>query len=89
METKSRYEVINELEDKKRGLIIERDSFDMQIKEKDREIKNMKRGLEDMEEDLVDFKATIEERKTTIGELITSVDESLKRLSTISQSQKK
>ena len=89
METKSRYEVINELENKKRSLILERDSFEMQIKEKDREIKNMKRGLEDMEEDLVDFKASIEERKATIAELIASVDESLKRLSSISQSQKK
>lgn len=79
MKTKSRYEVIAELEQQKRQLILERDSFPDKIKDKEREIKLHKRELEDMEEDFEEYKKTVEDRKDTIKELITSVDDSLKR----------
>ena len=88
METKSRYEVIAELEQRKRALIVEKDSYDDSVKEQERNIKNMKRQLEDTEEDLTNFKEGIKQKKETATELITSIDESLKRFSNLS-SQKK
>lgn len=90
MDTKSRYEVIAELEEKKRTLILERDSFDDKVIKKEKDIKLMKREVEDMEEDLKEYKESIEKRKDTIKELIGSVDDSLKRFEALgSQSQKK
>lgn len=91
METKSRYEVIAELEDKKRNLIRERDSFESQVKDKEKGIKELKRDLEDLELELKDFKDSIKEKKATIQELITSINESLKRFENLgkSESQKK
>ena len=91
METKSRYEVICELEDKKRNLILERDSFEDQVRSREKNIKKLERELEDIKEELEEFKETKEERKTTIAELIASVDDSLTRLSSLgnSKSQKK
>lgn len=85
METKSRYEVIAELEDKKRSLIQERDSFPDKIIKLKKEIKFDERELEDKKEELMEFEKTVEERKETIKELITSIDDSLKRLSNISK----
>ena len=87
METKSRYEVISDLEEKKRALIKEKDSFKDAIRKREVAIKNGKRQLEDMEEELVNFKESIEEKKATITELIASVDNSLERLSSLSKSQ--
>ena len=80
METKSRYEVIAELEGQKRQLILQRDSFSDHIENKLKHIKLLKREVEDEEEELDKFKKTVEEKKDTIKELIASVDESLKRL---------
>ena len=82
MKTKSRYEVIADLEKQKRDLIIERDSFPDKIKHKEKEIKMHKRELEDLEEELEEYKKTVKERQDTIKELIESVDESLKRFNT-------
>jgi len=79
METKSRYEVIGELEQKKRTLIMEREGFADKVKMKEKEIRDMRRDLEDAEIDLEDFKASIEDRKKVIAELIESMDEALKR----------
>lgn len=91
METKSRYEVITELEAKKRELIIERDSFEGQVKQREKQLKNLNRQLEDVEEELTEFKDSIKDKKETITELIKSVDDSLNRLGKMgkSQSQKK
>ena len=47
METKSRYEVIAELEEKKRELIIEGDSLDQRLKAKEKELRDLKRKVED------------------------------------------
>jgi len=85
METKSRYEVIAELEDKKRSLIKERDSFADKVKESKRELRDAKREVEDSEEALKEFEESIDERKVTIKELIQSIDESLNRFSKISE----
>lgn len=90
METKSRYEVIADLEDKKRGLIKERDSLNDVLKNKEKQIKLKERQksdtillidreLTDLNEDLDNFKSTIDVKKETLQELIKSVDESLDR----------
>jgi len=89
METKSRYEVISDLEEKKREFIKERDSFDDQVRYKLKQIKLAKRQIEDMEEDMEEYEKGIDDRKLTIIELIKSVDASLERLGNMSQSQKK
>ena len=89
METKSRYEVISDLEDKKRALILERDSFEEQIMLKERELRNLQRTIDEKTENLEDYKKISEKRKTTIKELIESIDESLNRFSSVLQSQKK
>ncbi len=48
METKSRYEVISDLENKKRELIRERDKLDEDSKDKERKVKNLERTKEDI-----------------------------------------
>lgn len=55
METKSRYQVIAELEEKKNALIRERDATSDDTKEKELEILNMKRQIEDIEVQKTDF----------------------------------
>jgi seryl-tRNA synthetase len=90
METKSRYEVIAELESNKRKLIQERDSLNDKLVEKEKELRNserqksdtivvLDRRIEDIKEDIENFKKTMAERKETIKELIVSVDLSLER----------
>jgi len=91
METKSRYEVISELEAKKRELIFERESLPDKVKSRETRIKLLKRDLEDAEDDLKDFKTSLAEKKAMINEMIKSVDDSLKRFEKFntSKSQKK
>jgi len=90
METKSRYEVIAELEATKRSLIIERESFDDKVRDENKDIRELERELEDRKGDLIEFEKSIDGRKETISELIASVDLSLKRFENLkSQSQKK
>lgn len=79
METKSRYQVVAELEETKRKLIAERESFPDVIKNKKRLIKMSERQLEDMKEDLAELEKTIEDRKAVIIEQIASIEDSLKR----------
>lgn len=90
METKSRYEVIAELEGKKRDLIKERDSLDEESKAKDKSLVNLERQkvdtivildrqIEDAKEEADRFKTTMTERKVTVEELINSVNDSLDR----------
>lgn len=97
METKSRYEVISDLEMQKRELIKEKDSFKDSEKAKDKEIKDTERAkndqiiawdrkLEDLNEDLANFKTRTDERKETITELIKSVDDSLSRFGKLAKS---
>jgi len=90
METKSRYEVIAELESKKRELIKEKDTLNDTLKNKERQLKDLERRksdtimvvdrqIEDQKEEIVHFKETMAERKETIVELIKSMDDSLAR----------
>ena len=90
METKSRYEVIAELEGKKRDLIKERDNLVEESKAKDKSLVNLERQkvdtivildrqIEDAKEEADRFKTTMTERKVTVEELIGSVNDSLDR----------
>lgn len=85
METKSRYEVIAELEEKKRNLIINRDNLPGELKEKEKELKMLKREVEDKEEENKEFEEAIESQKTTINELIKSTDDSLNRFAELAK----
>ncbi|MFW6283020.1 MAG: hypothetical protein ACOC1P_03130 [Minisyncoccales bacterium] len=96
MQTKSRYEVISELEQQKRNLIKERDSLNEELLEKDKKVKELERQkadtivyvdrqIEDAQAERDNFEKTMAERKETIKELIKSVDDSLTRFNNISQ----
>ncbi len=96
METKSRYEVIAELEAQKRDLIVERDGLKDESKTKEDAIRNLKRNKDDtmiafdrkIEDAAVEHKRftdTMDERKTTVSELIASVDASLARFGKLSE----
>jgi len=81
LETKSRYEVIADLERQKRQFIMERDSLDDVLKSKQKDLKELSRNIEDLKEDISNFEKSMANKKETIKELITSVDQSLQRLS--------
>ena len=96
METKSRYEVVAELEGKKRDLITERDGLKDESKVKEdilRELKRQKddtltmldRKIEDADYDLARFNDNMSERKLTVQALIDSVDESLNRFNSLGE----
>ncbi len=88
METKSRYEVISELEGNKRNLIRERDSLGDVLKSKEKELKEYKREYEDLEQDVKDFKDSLKDKKGTINELIKSIDDSLNRFAKLQEKKK-
>ncbi len=96
MNVKSRYEVIADLESKKRELIKEKNGLNdtllekekeltIQERQKDDNIIIMDRKLEDIQEDIDSFKETMDEKEETIEELIESVDDSLERFNKISK----
>jgi len=85
MDIKSRYEVIADLEEKKRNLIVQRDSLDKKLKEMERGLKELMRDVEDKEEAIKDFKESMEQEKETTTELIESVNASLERLTKVSK----
>ena len=96
METKSRYEVMSELEAKKRDLIKERDGLKEQALAKEKNLKLLQRKkddtilafdreLADQTEDKKNFEAAMAETKVTIDELIKSVDDSLDRFNTLNK----
>ena len=97
METKSRYEVVADLESKKRDLINERDNLDEDARKKEKEFRELERMQEDnatvmarkvndAKEDADKFKERMEERKITINELIKSVEDSLERFNKLTAS---
>jgi len=88
METKSRYEVVADLEAQKRDLIREKAGFDDEIKDLEKAIKESKRTLEDKEEELKNFKDGLKDKKIMIDSLIKTVDAGLINFSKI-HSQKK
>jgi predicted nucleic acid-binding Zn-ribbon protein len=84
MEVKSRFEVIADLENNKRQLMLEKNNFATEVEKQEKTIKMLKREIEDREEDLKNFKGKIEDKKSTIDEMIKSIDVNLERLSKIS-----
>lgn len=83
MEVKSRYEVVSDLESKKRELIIEKDGLNKTLKGKKRQLKELERDIEDKKEEIAEFEESMESQKATVEELIVSIDESLERFSKI------
>ena len=90
METKSRYEVISDLEAKKRELIKEKNSLNDVLLEKHKALKLLQRQkddtivildrqIEDATDAVTNFEKTMEDRKGLIEELIKSTDDSLNR----------
>jgi len=86
METKSRYEVVLELEEKKRNLVMERDCLGDEVRYREKQIRDLKREIEDKEDDLKDYKENLEEKKNTIKELIEATEDSLNRLAGLNKS---
>ncbi|GBE19345.1 hypothetical protein BMS3Abin17_00068 [archaeon BMS3Abin17] len=85
METKSRYEVIADLEEKKRSLILQRDDLPGNLINMKKELKDLNREVEDKEESIKDYEETIKTQKETLNELIKSVDESLNRFAELNK----
>jgi len=81
MEVKSRYEVVSDLEEKKREYIREKDHLDKRVLVLKKEQKEIERILEDKKEEIKEFNESLKSDKETIDTLIKSVDESLKRFS--------
>lgn len=79
MQTKSRYEVISDLEEQKRSLIREKLGLDDTLKLKQKNLKNLERDVEDKKEEIKDFEKSMKERKEMIKELINGIDASLTR----------
>ena len=90
METKSRYEIIENLENQKRNLIREKNSFPDEVLKKEKniklfnrnweeEVKNHNQRLEDLNDDLKAYNDSIKDKVFMIDELIRSVDASLER----------
>ena len=86
MESKSRYEVIADLEAQKRQLIEQREGQNKILNEKKKELKELNRQVEDKEEEIKEFEESMESNKETLNTLITSVDDSLQRFGKIVES---
>ena len=85
METKSRYEVISELEKEKRNLIINKQALGDKLKGMQRALKIQEREVEDQKEEISFFEGKMKEQEETYEELIKSVDESLERFSKLGE----
>lgn len=81
METKSRYEVLKELQDKKMQLVTEKAALKDQVAAKEKEIKMFKRAMEDKSEDLEVFKKSLPDKETTYNILIEQAEAAIKNLS--------
>jgi len=88
METKSRYEVIAELEEKKRNYILSRDGLKNKLKLMERKLRDTRREYEDEQEAVKDFKEDIKEQEKTYDTLIKSVEESLNRFNKLQEKKK-
>src|SRR3990167_1490244 len=89
METKSRYEIVMDMERQKSTLIRERDALPDHIAAREREIRNFKRQLEDKEEDLAKFKANVSNQEATINALIKSCEDSMANMKEIGSAPRK
>jgi uncharacterized protein HemX len=87
METKSRYEILKELNDKKQNYIIEKSRIDDVIKAKERKLKQMSRDLEDLKEEIAEMKSKVKEQEKTYDILIAEVEKSIEGLTHMKESQ--
>lgn len=87
METKSRYQVILDLEEQRRDLLNEERDIDKRIMQKERNLKKAKDDLQEMEDDLNMMKANADGDKKAVRENIKSIEGTLARLD-LSSSQK-
>lgn len=88
METKSRFEVIADLEQRKRELIQQKANINNEIKTKEKTIKELKRELEDEEEELKELKSTTKEKEETFDKLIESTEGALKNIIELQKKEK-
>src|SRR3990167_3847929 len=83
METKSRYEILKELNDKKEALMREKESIELAKFNYLKEIKKRERELEDYKEGVEAWKKNIPRQIELITDLIKSVDASINSLSEV------
>jgi hypothetical protein len=83
METKSRFEVLKELNDKKESLLREKNTLDEQLLAKKREYKKNQRIMEDAVEEISQFEKSIPDKKNYIDELIKATEASISSLQQI------
>lgn len=81
METKSRYEILKELNEREQSYIVGKSQLKDKLAEMERTIKTMKRNLEDFEEDTTRFKTDLQEKERTYDTLIAEVGNSIEGLS--------
>ena len=89
MKTKSRYEVISDLEQNKRNLIREKMELKDTLKTMKRKLTELERDVQDQKEEIKDFEKDMKARREMIDELIKGVDESLKRFTAVQTAQSK
>jgi hypothetical protein len=87
-ETKSRYEVIAELESKKRNLILEKNSLNKTLLSKKKHLKDLKRELEDEEEETKEFEASMKNQEETLDAQIQSISETLDKFTDFKNTKK-
>jgi len=87
METKSRYEILKELNDKKQGYIISKSQLKEQVHQKELEVKQMTRDLEDLKEELVHLQSNVKDNGETYDVLIKEVEKSIEGLTHMKESQ--
>ena len=89
METTSRYEALNALQNQKLDLIKQKNSLGQQAKEKKKEIVQLERQLEDKKADLADFENTISEKTANTDALIEAVNTGIEQFTSLSQKTQK
>lgn len=80
METKSRYAMIAEQEDKKRDLMQQKRTLDAKDFEFKKTLKSMSRQMEDYQETYDEYKRTLKDEKAVLDTMIESIDSSLRNL---------
>lgn len=80
MDAKSRYQIISELEEKKRKIIQDKENFELKGNEFERNLKNMRRQIEDYQDAYAEYKKDKDKRVKTFDVMINSIDESLQKI---------
>lgn len=80
METKSRYEIMNEMNERKQGLIIKKANLKEELRHRQKEVKAKERALEDLKDDVKAFEESMKEQEQAYDLLIKEVDNSMEKL---------